>query len=177
MARKKPTQDPTVLVLTDVEADAALAELAVLSRQITGIETKLNADIDKLKKSAAELAAPAHARIAVLEQALLQFGTSQKSVFDDKRRSIELDHGTIGFRRSTELGTQPKWTWAMVLGQLKTLAMVDGIRTKEEVDKTALAQWPDERLTLVGVRRVEKDVFYYEVKQEELTRHDQVAAA
>ncbi|MBF0261068.1 MAG: host-nuclease inhibitor Gam family protein, partial [Magnetococcales bacterium] len=61
-------------------------------------------------------------------------------------------------------------TWAMVLGKLKELAFYEAIRVKEECNKEVLHEWPDERLAAVCARRVEKDVFWYELKKEELKK-------
>ena len=34
-----------------------------------------------------------------------------------------------------------------------------------------MSEWPKERLELVGVQRVEKDEFYYEISQEKLAEN------
>jgi hypothetical protein len=51
----------------------------------------------------------------------------------------------------------------------------EAVRVKEEVNKEEMAAWPDERLALVGARRVEKDQFWYEVDQDSIS--DKTAAA
>ena len=53
---------------------------------------------------------------------------------------------------------------AMVLGKLEELGFEKGIRINKTVNKDVLRTWPDERLELVGARRVEKDDFWYELK-------------
>jgi phage host-nuclease inhibitor protein Gam len=176
MARRKVTLDPAIQILTTNDADAVLAELAQLGRDIDEIEGKLNADIDTLKRKAAAEAAPLQARMGLLENALAVFGLAKKAELFSTVRSVALNHGTIGFRRSTAIKPQSKWTWEMVLGKLKELGMRDGIRPKEEVNRDALAEWPDKRLNMVGCRRDEKDTFYYEVTQEELVQSKSAVA-
>jgi len=38
------------------------------------------------------------------------------------------------------------------------------LRIREDVNREALRGWSDERLVEVGVRRLEKDLFWYELK-------------
>lgn len=167
-ARRTKIVQSGVVISTLAEADAALAKLADLRRELSLLEAGMNEAIDNLKQSTALESAPHIEEIVALEAGLSLYSTYYKAELFHDKRSRELDHGIIGWRQSTELQTQPKWTWAMVLGRLKELAMVDGIRTKEEVNKEALREWPDERLSIIGARRVQKDTFFLELKQEVL---------
>lgn len=156
------------VISTLAEADAALAKLAELRRELALVESGLNENIDALKQRASLESVPLIEQVLALEVGLSNYGTYYKAELFHDRRSRELDHGVIGWRQSTELAPQPKWTWSMVLGRLRDLAMHDGIRLKEEVNREVLREWPDERLNLVGVRRVQKDTFFLELKQEEV---------
>ena len=44
----------------------------------------------------------------------------------------------------------------------------EALRTKVEVDKEAMRDWPEERLATIGVRKVAEDEFYYELKGESI---------
>lgn len=154
---------------TLAEADASLARLAELRRDLALIESSLNETIDNLKQMAAQESAPLMEQVIALESGLATYATYYKAELFHDRRSRELDHGIIGWRQSTEIKPQPKWDWTMVLGRLKDLMMADGIRQKEEVNREALREWPDERLTIVGARRIQKDTFFLELKQEEIS--------
>jgi len=89
------------------------------------------------------------------------------------KRSVDLDYGKLGWRKSTEIKPAAKTTWAMILGRLRELAFGEAIRIKEEVNREVLHEWPEERLELVGARRVEKDTFWYEIDEAKLA--DQAA--
>ncbi len=165
--RKKPSN--LVLIETLAGADNALAEIARLQRDLERIETTLNKSIDKAKATAEELAAPIRARLGALDNGLLAFGEYHKEqVCQGKRRSVDLRFGSLGFHKSTDLKPMPKMTWAKVLELLKSSNREAAIRTKEEVNKEVLNTFPDDELAEVGARRVPKDAFWYEVKQEQL---------
>lgn len=165
MARKKPKGIKPVGSFEQM--NGSLGELAGLKRQLEKIESDLNEAIDKLKEEAAAKAASILERIKALEGGMQAFAELKKDVFD-KKRSKTLAHGTIGFRKSKELKPKPKMTWAKVLEKLKALGFKDGIRVKESVDKEELKKWTDEKLALVGVRRVPKDDFWYEIDEEKI---------
>ena len=171
MSRKKPEVIEPIGDLA--AANAALGEIAAIQRRLAGIEQGMNEAIDHAKKTAEAEAAPLAARVKALEGGLQAFAALGKGALFADRRSVELAHGQFGFRRATSLKTLTKITWDMVLGKLRELGQ--GVRTKEEVDKEALREWTDERLELVGVRRVETDAFWYEVAREDLQPGERAA--
>jgi phage host-nuclease inhibitor protein Gam len=156
----EPIKDPQAV-------NNALGELSHLKRELLNIEAELNADIDRLKAAAEAKGARLLKRREALEAGLEAYGQFNRDVFE-KRRSLELTFGVIGFRRSTQIRPRQKTTWEMVLGKLRSLAFVEAIRTKEEPNKEILETWPEERLALVDCQRVVKDVFYYELKAEDV---------
>ena len=166
MARIKPKN---LFPIKDLAAaNEALARIADLKRRLAKLDSDLNADIDRLKADAEAKAAPLQTLMASIEGGLLAFAEFNKDTLFEKKRSKELDFGVLGYRRSKELKPQPKITWKMVLGKLKDLGLAAGIRIREDVNKDELRQWPDERLALVGVRRVDKDSFYYEIDEQKI---------
>ncbi len=167
MARKKPTNLFPVKDL--VQANLVLGEIALLKRNVEAINHDLNDEIDRLKAEAEAKAAPLAARLASLENGLLAYAEHNKDELFAKKRSKGLDFGELGYRRSTEIKPRPKHTLAMVLGKIKDLGFSAAIRTTETVNKDELATWTDERLELVGARRVKKDTFWYEIKAEVIT--------
>jgi phage host-nuclease inhibitor protein Gam len=164
--RKKPNSLYPVKDLQ--EANAVLAEIGALKRRIEAIESESQERIDQIKAEADAEKTPLKARMESMGTGLNAFSEYNKSDLFPKKRSVELTFGTLGYRRSSEIGTKPKRTLAMVLGRLKELGFKQAIRTTEQVNKEELRTWPDERLDLVGARRIEKDEFWYEVTQEEI---------
>jgi len=166
MARIKPKNLYPVKDLT--AANAAMAEIAVIKRSITELESAMNTSIDRIKAEAEVKAAPLQTRLASIEGGLLAFAEHDKDELFKTKRSRELDFGSLGYRRSKEIKPQPKRTWKMVLGTIKRLGFKAAVRSKEMVNKEELHTWPDSRLDLIGCRRVEKDSFWYEVDEEKI---------
>jgi len=172
MAREKPK----VTVLADLkEADAALAELAGLRRDLAAVEGVMNESIDTIKAEAKAQSTPLTARVKDLEAALANFAVARKAELFPKKKSLEMTFGLFGFRQSSKLKTLAKWTWKLVLERLQELAADpegrpyrEALRTKVEVDKEQMRDWPEDRLAAVGVHKVAEDEFYYELKAEEL---------
>lgn len=166
MARSKPKNLFPVKDLA--EANRVLGEIAQLKRDVAMHEAEMNDEIDRLKAETEAKVAPLQARQASLENGLLAFAEYNKDDLFQDKRSKDLDFGAIGYRRSKEIKPAPKHTLAMVLGKIKELGFETAIRIKEAVNKEELAQWPDERLELVGARRVEKDTFWYELDEQKI---------
>lgn len=164
--RKRKPSKPTLHIRDLPEADRILSEMAQLQRSLEAIEADMNASIDKIKQSAAAFAAPRRERLASLANGLSAFAEINKENLFDKRRGVELSFGTLGFRRSSELKPQGRGTWGEVLNKIKELGVTEALRIREEVNRETLRAWPDDRLQGVGVQRVEKDLFWYEIKTE-----------
>lgn len=166
MARKKPQH--VFPVKNDSEANTSLAEIAEIKRSLDKINNCLNDDIDKLKAEAKALAAPHESRLAALENGLMAYAEYNRDELFSGKKSKEYNFGSIGYRKSTEIKPLTKTTIAQVLGKVKELGFSAAIRVKESLNKDEMHTWPDERLSLVGARRVAKDTFWYEINEEEI---------
>ena len=167
MARIKPQQNIQP-VRTAEEANEALKELGELKRITADIENRMNDDLALIKTGAAQEAAPHNSRRAALENGLMAYAEANKDILFKDRRSVKFDYGELGYRRSAELAPKKGSTWKKILGRLKELAFTDAVRVKEEPDKEAMSQWPDERLELVDCERRQKDTFWFELDEEKL---------
>lgn len=168
MARKRMEQPPVVVIRDLDHANAILREIAAVKRSIGGIEGTMNAAIDRIKERSAAEREPHRKRLEMLEGGLAAFAEYQRGELFSRKRSVELLFGTFGFRRSTEIKPAAKNTLGGILEALKNFGLTEAITVKESVNRDVLRDWPDERLETVGARRVEKDVFWYEPKSEEL---------
>ena len=148
------------------EADLALERIAELHRMIQTVELALNEQIDALKRQAADRVAPWKEELQALERGLKNFAKDHKDLLFEHRRSCDLLHGSFGFRRSTVLRVRRGVTWGDVLDRLQAMGRTDAVRVRKDVDKEALRQWPEADLEPLGVKRHEKDDFWYEVKAE-----------
>ncbi len=167
MARSKPNNLYPVRNLE--EANQVLAELGQLKREIAEINAKMNDEIDRIKADAQALAAPLDSRMEALENGLLAFARYNKEELFTKARSKELVYGSIGYRRSHDLATMPKITWKQVLGKLEELGFEEGIRIRRDPNKETLRTWTEERLALIGCLIREKDTFWYEINEQEVS--------
>lgn len=165
MTRVKPILNVPVINSTE-EADALLARIAGLKRQIDLVELSAAEEIDRVKLHAATETEPFRQEIAGMEQALIKYAEYHKPDLFAKKKSLELCFGVIGYRASTKLRTLTKWTWERVLGALREDERRDCIRVKEEVDKEALKTLAPDVLARYGVRAVPEDAFFYELKDD-----------
>ncbi|MDD3310986.1 host-nuclease inhibitor Gam family protein [Pseudodesulfovibrio sp.] len=161
MARSKPQ---ATVVANEPQATAAMLELAGLARDIKRIELDAKETIDQVKANAIDEKEPLLARTKELGAALCSFATVNRDQLFGKRKSLSTPFGSYGWRKATTLKMLAKIKVADVLAKLRELDLVSAIRTKEEVDKTAMADWTDSKLKSVGMRRVSKDEFFVDVK-------------
>jgi phage host-nuclease inhibitor protein Gam len=139
--------------LKGIEADQEL--------EIIAIKKKRQKEIDKLK--------------LVKEDAVSKleiFANTNPDLFD-KKKSIEMNHGKIGFRMNPpKLKLLKSFNWDRVTEKLQNL-LPEFVRTKNEPDKEKLlASRDDEKIAnhfkAIGVEVVSDEFFYVESKEEEL---------
>ncbi|MDR1397210.1 MAG: host-nuclease inhibitor Gam family protein [Desulfarculales bacterium] len=165
--RHKPLNTP-VVINNLAEAEDALSIVAGYERAIDEATGRMNAGIDQLKAETAESIKPIQEQISSYSKALALFAANNRKELWGGKKTLELNFGFVGWRKSTSLKTKARTTWAMVLERLKEYAFNEAIRVREEPDKDIMREWPDERLELVGVIRQETDTFFIETKKEEL---------
>ncbi len=163
MARKRIASPQQIKTLDD--ANLALSEIGTLELHLEGIDGEASQAIGKIKEKAAKAGERARHRIKELEAALALYAEYNKLELFSEKKTIELSYGTIGFRKSTKVSIKKT-----TLDLLKKLFPGKGIRTKEEVDKDALAEFADEELAQVDAAKVEDDVFGYEVNRDEVNK-------
>lgn len=163
MARIKP--DPHV-VADRAQAECALAEIAALDRKISGIESEMQECIDKAKAAASQQVNPLQARRKELADAVAVYAKLNRQELFAKAKSLDMGFGVIGFRASTRISQIRGITAEMTLEKLHQYNLSDGIRVKEEINKDSCLGWPDERLELVGLKRLMLDTFFIEIKKD-----------
>lgn len=149
------------------DADAALGDIALTSIRQIQLTAHMDAKIAQVRKlyetQLTELAATLEAKT----EALREWAEANPALFE-KRKSIELTHGVLGFRTGTpKLALlSRKWNWSLVLAAVKHV-LPGFIRNTPEVDKEALiaqrehAQVRD-ALPLCGIKVVQDETFYVE---------------
>lgn len=133
--RKKKT------VITGVTREAAEEALGKYAKADAQIE-KINAEIDlqcakireKYQQKLGELACDRECAFDTLQA----FATENQADLFTKKKSLDMAHGTIGFRTGTPaLKTLKGFTWASALTLVKKY-IPDYVRTKEEIAKDKL---------------------------------------
>ncbi|WP_027188205.1 host-nuclease inhibitor Gam family protein [Desulfovibrio cuneatus] len=166
MAKKK-------LVATSIDsteqAEGVLAEIAAIDRKLTQVEVTMQEEIAAAKQKAAESKLAFEKRRKALADAVKKYATMNKPVLFEKHKSIQLAFGSFGFQASSGVQQMNGVSAEETIEHIKKFKFPEGIRIVEELDKEAVAKWPDERLALVGLRRVDKDTFWLKVNQEKLS--------
>lgn len=164
MARSKPNPH---IVESREQAEGTMAEIAALDRKLAALTVAMNKELDAAKEKATQAAAPLAARRKELESGLAVFAVlNRKELFPDGAKSLDLGFGLIGFRASTKIVQQNNISAEMTLERLHKFGFVEGVRTKEEINKDAMTAWTDEKLETVGLRRQKSDGFFVEVKED-----------
>ncbi len=164
MARSKPNPH---IVESREQAEGTMAEIAALDRKLAALTVSMNKELDAAKEKAAQAAAPLAARRKELESGLAVFAVlNRKELFPDGAKTLDLGFGVVGFRASTKIVQQNNINAEMTLERLRKFKFLEGIRTKEEVNKDAMTAWTDEKLETVGLRRQKSDGFFVEVKED-----------
>lgn len=167
MARKKVINN-RFPVATPGQASIVMGLLAERKRSVDDEQIKMNDKIDRLKKISEQKIKEIKADIKELENSLLFYAELHKAVLFKDKRSVECLFGVYGFRKSKEVKPMVKKTWAKILDALKKYKIHKAIRIKESVNKDELKTWTETELKKVGARRVEKDIFYYEIDEQDI---------
>lgn len=164
MARSKPNP---YIVESREQAEGTMAEIAALARKLAALEVTMNMEIDAAKAKSAQASAPLKARRKELESGLAVFAKLNRStLFPGKSKSLDLGFGVIGFQASSRIVQQNGIEPAVTLERLHKFGLVEGIRTKEEINRDAMTDWTAEKLETVGLRRQKSDGFFVEVKED-----------
>lgn len=159
--------------ITAEQANDAFAQYAKADAQIN----KINADVElqcaKIReKRADELTRLCEEREKAFDT-LQAFATENQSELFTKKKSLEMAHGTIGFRTGTpKLKTLKGFTWASALKLLR-MFLPDYIRTTDEIAKDKLladreADGMSGKMAQCGITVTQDETFYVEPKKEEI---------
>lgn len=181
MARQKKT---IISGVSREAADEAFATYAKSDAQIQKINAEIELQCAKIReKYADKLAALGDDRDKAFD-VLQSFATENQAELFTKKKSLDMAHGTIGFRTGTpKLKTLKGFTWESAKTLVKKF-LSDYIRTTEEIAKDKMladrfAQvirpgdplGPGVPLTEVmaecGIQVVQDETFYVEPKKEE----------
>ena len=163
MTQKRIKSDkPALLQVRDwAHADELIRKIADHQDTIRKKEIIAKVKVDNFKKELAGGVKPYQNAIARFQERLEAFATTNRADFK-KQKSMKLNFGILGWRKSTSIGTSTKHTLKLIKEVFSKALQKSCIITKESVSKDALAKLTDEQLASVKARREEKDVFFVE---------------
>ncbi len=165
MARSKPKLE--IAKITSLkEADQVLHQIADLRAQIRKHEADADIAVNRVKEELKQKVEPLLKNIEALEKSLAVYSEYNKEELFKDKKTIELTFGLFGFRQSTSISVKKD-----TLKLLKQHGFNEAIKIKEMVNKEAMREWSDERLNLVHAKRVVKDQFWVETKENDVEAH------
>ena len=161
--------------LTLEQIDTKLMQLATHYYTVEVIEAEMTEKIKAMREAAKNDIGPAQKTIKEIESEIKAFVESNVEMFKVKR-TIELNHGKIGFRKSPgSLKLLPSWTWKKVVSAMEAVkGMAKYLIVKKDVDRNQLLG--DLRNNLIstalsekcGVSINDRDEVVIELKHERL---------
>ncbi len=163
MAKKVKPQSDIIPVESFDQVDDLLHKIGSLADQIDKINIDNSAKIEQLKAEAKLEIEPLQLELDQLAESIKAFCVSNKKTFGT-RQSMTLNHGKVGWRKSTVISIKTKndTTLKLIKSLFKPALIKDCIITKESVSKDALAKLSDDQLAQVEAKRVPKNPFYVE---------------
>ena len=136
MARQKKT---IITGVTRESADEAFATYAKSDAQIQKINAEIELQCAKIREKYADKLATLSSEKDNAFDVLQSFATENQAELFTKKKSLDMAHGTIGFRTGTpKLKTLKGFTWASALQLAKKFLPATYIRQTEEIAKDKL---------------------------------------
>lgn len=166
------------------EAEAAFAAYSKADAQQSKITAEIELGCAKLREKHQEKLSALQSEKETAFETLQAYAMENQAELFSKKKSLEMVHGTIGFRTGTpKLKTLKGFTWASALQLVKEF-LPTFIRITEEIDKSRLlserdsealrlGELPGEGVPLrevmakCGISVVQDESFYVEPKREE----------
>lgn len=139
------TTKKTVTNVTLEEAHEAANQYASASNNLSSIEAKMNAEIDKVKAKYQDDILENKQALEEPVEILEQFSKQDRENW--KNKSVELLNVVIGFRTATPSVAKTKFTWDAILELVKkNKHLKQFVRTKDELDKKSILDCKDEKI-------------------------------
>lgn len=158
--------------VTREAADEAFATYAKADAQAAKITADIELQCAKIREKYASKLAELDAEKTKAFDTLQSFATENQAELFTKKKSLDMAHGTIGFRTGTpKLKTLKGFTWASALQLVKEF-LPDYIRQTEEIAKDKLLADRDTeemmpQMNKCGIQVVQDETFYVEPKKED----------
>jgi phage host-nuclease inhibitor protein Gam len=152
---------PEVIKIADwPQADQLVKQIGDLQLQVSESQASAKGRIDKIKEALAADVIRRQDAINLYCRSLEAFAAEHEVDFADQK-SKQLNFGKLGWRKSTFIIIKNN-TLDLIKRLFSPAKAAICIRTKETVDKEALAKLTDEQLTNISARRKITEVFFVE---------------
>lgn len=154
------------------EADAAFAQYAKAAAQSEKITADIELQCAKIREKYAVRLAELDGEKEQAFDTLQSFATENQAELFAKKKSLEMAHGTIGFRTGTpKLKTLKGFTWASAMQLVKEF-LPQYVRQSEEIAKDRLLADRDmedmqPQMAKCGITVTQDETFYVEPKKED----------
>ena len=166
--RQKREKRVVVAGITADMAEEAFARYAKADAEKKRLEGEMELKIARVRETYQERLATLDAERDDAFLRLQTYATEQHDTLFDRRKSLEMTHGTIGFRTGTpKLKTLRGFTWASALVLVREL-LPGYVRTVEEIDKARLIAdrtEMEEQMGRCGLCVAQDESFYVEAKE------------
>ena len=158
--------------ISQEQANDAFATYAKADAQIQKINAEIELQCAKIREKQADKLTALDAEREQAFDVLQAFAVENQAELFSKKKSLDMAHGTIGFRTGTpKLKTLKGFTWASVLQKVREF-LPGYVRTSEEVAKDKLLADRDEdgmfdKMSKCGIQVAQDETFYVEPKKEE----------
>lgn len=158
--------------ISQEQANEAFASYAKADAQIQKINAEIELQCARIREKQADRLSQLDAEREQAFDVLQAFAVENQAELFAKKKSLDMAHGTIGFRTGTpKLKTLKGFTWASVLQMVREF-LPGYVRTSEEVAKDKLLADRDEegmsdKMAKCGITVTQDETFYVERKKEE----------
>ncbi len=163
MAKRVKPQTGIKKITSLSECDVVLHKLADLRAELKKKEADADIAVNKVKEQLKADSEPILNEIKALEHSLAVYSEYHKDELFKDKKTIELSFGLFGFRKSTSVSVKKD-----TLAKLKEYGFTEAIKIKETPNKEIMKSWSNEKLELVGAKKIEKDSFWIEVKENDV---------
>ncbi len=158
--------------ISQEQANDAFATYAKADAQIQKINAEIELQCAKIREKQADRLSQLDAEREQAFDMLQAYAVENQAELFSKKKSLDMAHGTIGFRTGTpKLKTLKGFTWASVLQMVREF-LPGYVRTSEEVAKDKLLADRDEegmydKMAKCGITVAQDETFYVEPQNEE----------
>ena len=168
------TRQKTAVIkdITQQQAEEAFATYSKAHSQQTSITGKMEVELTKVREKYSDDIEKLGKEKDLAFGVLQTYALENEQLFD-KKKSLEMTHGKLGFRTGTPtLKNLKGYTWEAAKNLVKEFMGIKYVRTKEEVNKELiLAERDNEKVnelfTKCGIEVRQEETFFVEPKEEE----------